>query len=518
LARADQLHINISRTSIIIIVITIIMLSNSLLIILVGVAAAQNVLQDRALSGCWPLAANSSGGALTVIKSATTPNGFSKAPRGWNSWGVQGTPLTTPSYAASGAPYVNQTFVQSQCSVLADADILAAGYDLCSIDGGWYSSVTDDNGRVVANSTLFDMAAMGTYLHAKGLKLGVYSLPGIPCDAANKTIYGTSIKISAAFSGVEDTNGLCYFNYSSPNAQLYHNSLINLWASWGVDMIKLDYITPGSSVGSIGMPANLSDSVIAFHRAIVNNGRQIRLDISSNICRNSPYLGIWQTNADSMRVAVDIDTYGGHVFVGIWKIQGTIEQYRQFINLQVAADKPVTIHPDLDNLFIGNPAAVTGVSDAWRTTLMSHWIGASANLILGSDMTNLDTLGRQLITSTHSVGAADFCSNYPMQPRNPGTGSNQAMQLQAWVAGPDAAGQAYVLLTNLGTNQGRGGYDSVASGTQTVSATLADLGLPGSRYTARDVWSGNATYVKAAGLSAVLDEGQSRFWQLTLTG
>jgi alpha-galactosidase len=423
----------------------------------------------------------------------------------------------TPSYPSSIAPYVNQAFIIEQCTVLAEPDILAAGYDLCSIDGGWYSSITDENGRVVYNSTLFDMPTLGSYLYGKGLKLGVYSLPGIPCSAANKTIFGTKIQVGSTFSGVEDTNGQCYFDYSNANTQLYHDSLIKLWASWGVDMIKLDYITPGSSVGSIGMPSNLSDSAIAFHKAITNSGRRIRLHLSLNVCRNEPYLGIWQASADSMRVAVDINRYGGRVFVGIWKIQGTIEQYRQYINLQVVANKPITLHADMDNLFVGNPASVTRVSDANRITLMSHWVGASANLILGSDMTNLDALGRKLITSQSSIAAADFCSHYPMQPRNPRTGSNQAMQLQAWIAGPDSSGQAYALLTNLGPNMGRGGYETIGTGIQNVSITLALIGLTGSKYNATDVWFGNVTTVKSGGsLSAILGEGESQFLQLTL--
>jgi alpha-galactosidase len=493
------------------------MLYLSLLLTFVGVVASQLPIQNRALRGCYPLAGNSSSGPLTAIKTAETPHGFSKAARGWNSWGVQGTPKTTPSYPIAMAPYVNQEFIIEQCTILADPDILAAGYDLCSIDGGWFSSITDGHGRVVYNSTLFDMPALATYLHSKGLKLGVYSLPGTPCNAANKTIFGTTIRVGSTFSGVEDTNGNCYFNYSNPNTQLYHNSLINLWASWGIDMIKLDFITPGSYVGAIGMPSNLSASTIAFHQAIVNSGRQIRLDLSSNVCRNEPYLGIWQSAGDSMRVAVDINSYGGSVFVGLWKIQGTIEQYRQYINLQVASNESMTLHPDLDNLFVGNPASVTGVSDSVRITLMSHWIGSSANLILGSDMTNLDSLGRKLITSTSSIAASDFCSNYPMQPRNPGTGSNQAKQLQAWVASPDNSGQAYVLLTNLGINQGRGGYDDAGAGIQNVSITLDDLGLVGARYKATDVWFSNVTIVKASSsLSATLGEGESRFFQLNL--
>jgi alpha-galactosidase len=145
---------------------------------------------------------------------------------------------------------------------------------------------------------------------------------------------------------------------------------------------------------------------------------------------------------------------------------------------------------------------------------MSIWIGASSNLLLGSDMTNIDDLGRQLLTSQESIAAAKFCNGYPIQPRNPGTGSNQAMQLQAWISVPSGSGEAYVLLTNLSENLEYGGYTTTNSGPANVSITLADLGLTGSSYNVKDVWYGNVTTVETGGsLSAILDDGESQFLQ-----
>ncbi|KFY33461.1 hypothetical protein V494_07602 [Pseudogymnoascus sp. VKM F-4513 (FW-928)] len=492
------------------------MLCSLLPLTLVDAMAANPSLQERAISGCYPVAPNNTGGTIVPVKTGKTPQGFYSAPRGWNSWAIQINPKTTPSAPSDLSPLTNQAFIIEQCSVLADPDILAAGYDLCSLDGGWYGNVTDQYGRVTYDDTRFDIPKLATYLHSKGLKLGLYNMPNLPCEAADKNIYGHDIKVGTTFNGVEDKYGLCYFNYTHPNTQLYHNSLIDLWASWGADMIKLDYITPGSNVGDYGVPADTSGAAIAYHRAIINNGRQIRLDLSSNICRNEPYLEIWEGTSDSIRLAVDINNQHSTAFVGMWKVQGTIEQYRLYINQLVLDKKLMIARPDFDNLFVGNQASVSGITDGQRITIMSHWIGAAANLIIGSDMTNLDGLGRKLLTSTTALQAADFCGKLPMQPRNPGTGSNQAKQLQAWVAGPSTIGQAYVLLTNLGPDLGRGGYATVATGAQTVSITLSDLGLTGSKYLVRDVWSGNSTTVAAGGsLSAVLGEGESQFLRLT---
>jgi alpha-galactosidase len=179
---------------------------------------------------------------------------------------------------------------------------------------------------MVYNTTLFDIPPLTNYLHGLGLQLGLYNQPGIPCEAANKTIYGTNISVGSTFSGVENVNSYCYYVYDNAGTQLYHNTLIDHWASWGVGMIKLDYVTPGSSTRNQGYPSNTSASAIAFHQAITNNGRSIRLDLSSNVCRDEPYLGIWTANAESIGLAVDINSYGASVFVGMWRIQQTIEQ------------------------------------------------------------------------------------------------------------------------------------------------------------------------------------------------
>lgn len=489
-------------------------------LLLAGAAAgtrAQLEARARIPAGCWPVTPETGVHTpLVPVKTAKSANGYYAAPRGWNSWGTQINPRTTPSAPRAIAPLTNQTFTISQCDVLADTDLLAAGYDLCSIDGGWSSSITDDYGRVTYNASRYNIPELGTHLHTKGLKLGLYNQPNLPCEAGTKKIQGTNILISSIFNGVVDErDNYCYLNYSHPATQLFHDSQIALWASWGVDMIKLDFITPGSITGAMPVPDDTTGSVVAHHKAIVNSGRQIRLDVSSNVCRSEPFMSTWVANADTMRVAVDINNHNTATFVGMWKIQGTIEQYRLYINQLVAGKKLMRARPDFDNMFVGNPASVSGIDDAQRVTVMSHWLGAAGNLILGSDLSNLDDLGRTLLTSSKSGQAVDFCNNWPMQPRNPGNGSSTAQQLQAWVAGPSDSGQAYVLLSNYGVNHGRGGFTTVGTGAQNVTATLQDLGLTRTGYLARDVWSADSFNVGASGFSVSLNEGESRFYRIT---
>jgi alpha-galactosidase len=167
----------------------------------------------------------------------------------------------------------------------------------------------------------------------------------------------------------------------------------------------------------------------------------------------------------------------------------------------------------LDNLFTANAEQLTGVNDSIRTTVMNHWLGAGANLILGSDLTQIDDLGHKLITSRETIAAADFFAKMPMQPRNPGTGNNLAKQLQAWIAGPTEAGEAYALIVNYGPDQGQGGFGTEIYGSQDVTVSLKDLGIGGSAWTFTDVWGGKSTKVTHS-YTACLTEGASQLLHL----
>jgi alpha-galactosidase len=116
------------------------------------------------------------------------------------------------------------------------------------------------------------------------------------------------------------------------------------------------------------------------------------------------------------------------------------------------------------------------------------------------------------LTSAESIAASNFAALYPMQPRNPGTGSNLAQQLQAWIGGPSPSNEAYVLLTNYGPDQGQGGFGTSLAGVQEVTISLSDLGISGP-WNFTDVWNGNSSIVSDS-FTAYLDEGYSTFLNL----
>ena len=239
----------------------------------------------------------------------------------------------------------------------------------------------------------------------------------------------------------------------------------------------------------------------------------MRLDISWKLDRSEQFFDIWETNADSMRTDQDINNGGATTFVSWGTVQRAIDNYRQYITTVSSFDKTLAIYPDMDNLFVGNTASVSGITDTERQTIMTHWIGAAANLIIGSDLTNLDNFGLNLLTNTAALTVADFTASFPMQPRNPGTGAQSAQQLQAWIAGPDATGEAVVVIANYGPDEGQGGFGTSLSGVQTITVKWEDLGIQGS-FDVFDVWAGDDLGSQDTELEVQLGEGQSVLYHL----
>lgn len=85
-------------------------------------------------------------------------------PMGWNSWNV---------WAAT----VDDGKIRSAADVLLSSGLARHGYQFVNIDDGWEGVRTAD-GVIEPNGKFPDMKALADYVHAKGLKIGIYSSPG----------------------------------------------------------------------------------------------------------------------------------------------------------------------------------------------------------------------------------------------------------------------------------------------------------------------------------------------------
>ncbi|KAI9729306.1 MAG: hypothetical protein M1834_006977 [Cirrosporium novae-zelandiae] len=445
--------------------------------------------------------------AVAALQYGTTPGGYSAAPRGWNSFAMQSLGMT-----------YNQENVITQCDQLVNL-LDGYGYDLCSLDSGWsVGSEGDEYGRITYDTSVFDIPTLADHLHDEGLKLGVYVVPGYFESDANKTIKGTNYTLSEIGNGHNNGMSRIDLNYSHPGAQLWCNSVLDQFSEWGVDMIKLDYVTPGSPDNGVDLLADNSGIVKCYHSAIAQQDRPVRLDISWKLDRNEPYYSIWRTNADTMRT--DQDLNGGDGVQTQWStVQRAIEQYREYI-VQVNQNySTLTIYPDMDNLFVGNSASLSGITDTQRQAVMTHWVGAGANLIIGSNMTAIDDYGLSLLTNDLVLEIADFTSGYPMRPTQGNSNESYGRQGQVWIAGPNSSGVAVVVVANYGNSGNNDLFDPTPiKGSWSYSFTPSDIGLdPYAKYVVEDVWDsdGGFTVYGNSTINGTLEDSAVKFWRFT---
>ena len=173
-------------------------------------------------------------------------------PLGWNSWDCFG----------AG---VNEEQLRANADYMAEY-LKAYGWQYVVCDIQWYEPKAKDNdyfsftplnmdeyGRLMPAENRFPSAKEGNgfkpiadYCHSLGLKFGIHIMRGIPRQAVHadlpiKNSKFTARQVAHHFS-VCSWNTDMYGMYNCEGAQDYYNSIIELYASWGVDFIKCDDI------------------------------------------------------------------------------------------------------------------------------------------------------------------------------------------------------------------------------------------------------------------------------------
>ena len=228
------------------------------------------------IMGC-PNAANSTNNAneTTTEEKLAMPfyNWALEPPMGWNSWDCFG-------------PNVTEAQVKANADYMA-ANLKEFGWEYIVVDIRWYVSnqtsgnyistssanyVLDEWGRYMPGTGRFPSAANGVgfkaladYVHSKGLKFGIHIMRGIPIRAVsnNLPIKGTdNIRANQIYSTALQCEWLkdnWTIDSTKPGAQEYYDSIFELYASWGVDFIKIDDLSRPYHKGEIELIRNAID-------------------------------------------------------------------------------------------------------------------------------------------------------------------------------------------------------------------------------------------------------------------
>ncbi len=321
-------------------------------------------------------------------------------PMGWNSWDCYGTSVT-------------------EAEVKANADYMARhlkphGWQYIVVDIQWSEQAPrshgyrpdadlamDAYGRLIPAPNRFPSSDGGRgfkpladYVHGLGLKFGLHIMRGIPRRAvkADLPVFGSHARASA----IADQHSVCPWNsdmygldMSRPGAQDYYDSILRLYAEWGVDFIKAD---------DIGRPAH-REEIAALHAAIVKTGRPIVLSLSPGpaMVKDAAFL---QQHVNMWRISDDFwDEWRflrlNFILMSIWSGYGRPGAW-----------------PDADMLPLGHIGIRAERGEDRRTrltpdeqrTMMSLWSIAQAPLMFGGHLPDNDAFTTSLITNDEVLG------------------------------------------------------------------------------------------------------------------
>ncbi len=287
-------------------------------------------------------------------------------PMGWNHW-----------YAHYNR--VTDRMMREAADAMITSGMADVGYQYVSIDDCWMNTAKSDDplrvgpfrdaaGQIIPNGHFPDMKALTDFIHARGLKAGIYTSPG-PTTCAG-------------FAGS--------YQHEARDAKQF--------ADWGFDFLKYDWcsyteVTRGdSSLAALKKPYILMGEILK---------RQPR-DIVFNLCQYG--MGeVWEWGAEvgghSWRTAGDL----GFELDRIFEVAVKNIEHRQW-------SRPGSWN-DPDYLQIGYIGAARGMGEptpcpltpSEQYSFMSLWCLMAAPLFYSGDMTRLDELTLSVLCNPEMI-------------------------------------------------------------------------------------------------------------------
>lgn len=339
---------------------------------------------------------------MSFLDFAKTP------PRGWNSWDCFGASVTETEVKVNAdfiaehlKPYGwNYVVVDIQWSEpTADSSLYHQFAPLCMDE---YSRLIPAENRFPSSSGGMGFKPLADYIHSLGLKFGIHIMRGIPKQAVhNQTaIKETNLKANdIALNNICPWNTDMYgINMDVPEAQLYYDSLIELYISWDVDFLKVDDIASSTLFGCH------KKEIEAIRQAIDKTGRPIVLSLSPGPAdvRNGAFL---QENANMWRLTDD--------FWDIWDYLEDMftrcEKWAPFVRKGnwIDCDMLPMGHLAVRSKEVGAGERMTRFTKGEQRMMLTLWTIVQSPLFYGGDFTDCDLESIELLTNVEVINMHD---------------------------------------------------------------------------------------------------------------
>lgn len=345
-------------------------------------------------------------------------------PCGWNSWDCFGAGVNEEQLIAN-ADYMAEHLKQYGWEYIV-CDIQWYEPKACSNDYNNFAELCcDEYGRLIPAENRFPCSKGGKgfkpiadYIHSLGLKFGIHIMRGIPRQAVHadlpiKDSEYTARQVAHHFS-VCSWNTDMYGMKNCDGAQDYYNSIINMYADWGVDYIKCDDIAV-TEFRKWDNPYSADYEIEMLRNAIDSCGREIVLSLSPGPALRDKAEHL-KANANMWRLTGDFWDLWEHLYAMFDKCE------------EWQGVRSVGSYPDCDMLPIGRISKLCSYHGAQNRmsnfthdehyTLMTLWGIFGSPLMIGGNMPENDDFTLSLLNNAEYMNMHRTVKNSRMLSRN----------------------------------------------------------------------------------------------------
>jgi len=327
----------------------------------------------------------------------------------------------------------------------------------------------DEFGRLLPDLHRFPSSAgdagfrpLADFIHGLGLKFGIHIMRGIPRQAVegNYPILGTAYHAK----DVCDTTDICPWwqgmygmKLDHPGAQAYYDSMVALYASWGVGFIKAD---------DMGVPRYQAGYVEILSRSIARCGRPIILNVSTGSASDTSFAEHRKQHCEMWRIGPDLHDDWPQVlatfeFLPRWMMHSGPGHWPDpdmlpFGKVHIREWEATQGHPRM-----------TKLTREEQATIMTLWCISRSPLMFAGDLPSSDDWTLQLVTNPEVLAVNQRSSGNREAFRQDG--------IRVWDAAAGDGRSRYVACFNLG--------DAPAA----IDLPFAELSLPAT-CAVRDLW------------------------------
>lgn len=332
-----------------------------------------------------------------------------KPPMGWNSWDCYGAGVTEDELLG------NAEFMRDR--------LKQYGYQYVVCDIQWYEPAAkgnvynnfadlcmDEYSRLIPAVNRFPSSANGAgfkpiadKIHSMGLKFGIHIMRGIPRQAVhrNTRIYGTTARardIASQFSLCPWNTDMYGVNTEKRGAEEYYDSLFKLYASWGVDFVKVDDIA--NTEFSPQNPYSAEKEIEMIRAAIDRSGRDMVLSLSPGPAplNKAEHLS---KNANMWRISGD--------FWDRWdkllNMFSLCEKWYPYVKDGSFPDCDILPLGKLciDGSYMGDMGRDSGFTKEEQKTMMTLWAVFRSPLFFGGELRLTDNYTLSLVTNPEVI-------------------------------------------------------------------------------------------------------------------